>query len=79
MKDLLITPTPQQNELFHLTVRNFVNTASGHRRLLMVSSLSLAPEEIDKWVQGKDLPDDMTKRVHIIDFIWNHYCNCTCI
>lgn len=79
MNDDDIVHTPQANELFRLTIRNFVNTASGHRHVLMASYLSLAPEDIDKWVEGRDLPDDMPLRVHIMDFIWTHYCNCNCI
>ena len=73
-----VVPTPQQNELFHLTVRNFVNTAPSHRQVLIDSRLSLAGADIDKWAEGRELPDDMALRVHIMDFIWNHYCKCRC-
>ena len=73
-----ITPTPQQDELFHLTVRNFINTAKSHWQVLAKSHLALAHDEIDKWVQGQNLPTDMPRRVQIMDFIWTHYCNCKC-
>jgi hypothetical protein len=71
-------PTPQQNELFHLTVRNFVNTASSHRQVLVDCRLSLAGEDIDKWTEGQNLPASLARRGCIMDFIWNHYCNCRC-
>ncbi len=71
-------PTPQQNELFQLTVRNFVNTAPSHRQALIDCRLSLAGADIDKWTEGLDLPTDLARRVHIVDWIWNHYCTCKC-
>ncbi len=78
MEDEDITSTPQQNELFHLTVRNFVNDKSSHRQVLADSYLSPSLADIDKWVEGRGLLDDMPQRVHIMDFIWTHYCNCKC-
>ena len=71
-------PTSQQDELFNLTVRNFVNTAPSHRQVLAKSYLLLTLADIDKWTEGKDLPDDLPKRAHIMDFIWTHYCRCKC-
>ncbi len=73
-----IAPTSQQNKLFQLTIRNFVNDKSSHRQVLADSYLSPAFADIDKWVQDKELPDELPRRVHIMDFIWNHYCTCNC-
>lgn len=70
-------PTPQQNELFHLTVKNFVDTAKSHRRVLANSWLSLALADIDNWSKGENLPE-LSKRAGVMGFIWNHNCNCKC-
>ncbi|GEM_PF-3911310 len=71
-------PTSQQDELFRLVVRNFVNTAPNHWQVLVDSYLSPVLIDIDKWIEGKDLPAEMSKRIHIINFIWNHWSNCKC-
>ena len=72
-----ITPTLQQDELFHMIIRNFVNTALSHRQVLADSWLSLSFADVDKWVRGEDLPE-LSKRPRILDFIWTHYSNCKC-
>lgn len=71
-----INPTHQEDELFHLTVRNFVNSAPRHRRILAESRLLPTYIDIDKWVEGQGLPEDISRRVQVMDFIWTHYCHC---
>ena len=78
MDDFNITsPTPQQDNSFSLTISDFLNRAPNHRQVLADSRFSVAPGDIDGWVEKKDLPE-LSKRVNIMDFIWNHYCNCKC-
>lgn len=71
-------PTPAMDELFRISVAHFLEDKPSHRQVLIGCRLSLAGVDIDKWVQGQDLPADMPRRVHIMDWIWNHNCNCRC-
>lgn len=73
-----VVPTLQQDELFYLTVKNFVHKAPSHQQLLWRSYLSLTFSEILNWVENEELPFDGAKRVHVMDFIWNHNCHCKC-
>lgn len=71
-------PTPRQNYLFQITIKNFVDTAKSHRQVLIDRCFAINGKDIDKWVQGRELSGDMSQRIHIMDFIWTHYCNCKC-
>lgn len=77
MADEDFTPTPQQDDLFYLVVSNFLNKAASHHRVLADSRFSVTSIDMDKWVEKKDLPK-ISERTDIMDFIWNHYCNCKC-
>jgi len=77
LTDEIIVPTSAQDELFRMAVRNFVNSAPNHRKVLASSRFSPTIVDIDNWIDGKDLPE-LTMRSWMMDFIWNHYCNCTC-
>ncbi|HEY4474626.1 MAG TPA: hypothetical protein VJC06_01745 [Candidatus Paceibacterota bacterium] len=70
-------PTTAQEEQFRTAVRNFVKRAPNHRQVLADSRFSPAPENIDNWIGGKDLPE-LTWMSRIMDFIWSHRCNCSC-
>jgi len=70
-------PTTAQEELFRVSVNNFVNRASNHRKVLAGSRFSPAPEDIDKWIDSKDLPE-LIWMSRIMDFIWSHRCNFSC-
>lgn len=72
-----VTPTPQQDELFQLTISSFIKMAPSHRQILVDSRFSVALADINKWQKKEDLPE-LSKRSHLMDFIWTHYCDCKC-
>lgn len=68
----MVKVTPAQNELFRICVENFVKVKPRHYNLIA---------DFTESVLSKNRPDDLpglTLRVRIMNFIWNHNCNCKC-
>ncbi len=65
-------------ELFYITVTDFVAKASSHWTLLanlIADQFKLPPDTINHWLKGTDFPETEV-RMRIINFTINHYCYC---
>lgn len=70
-------PTPKQEELFLVSIRNFLAKSDKHPLLLANSHLNIPVESFNDWINAKNLPE-VAIRTRVIDFIWTHNCSCTC-
>ncbi|MDP3697849.1 MAG: hypothetical protein Q8R55_07650 [Candidatus Taylorbacteria bacterium] len=71
--------SPQDN-LFFISVRNFLNEKSEHRPWLiklMADRMPDVPADIDSWLAGKNFPP-IDIRMRIINVFINHKCACDC-
>lgn len=69
-------PTQKQDELFLLSIRNFVADSDKHPALLFDSYLHINASEFNDWLDGKNLPETGI-RVRVMDFIWTHHSYCS--
>ena len=72
--------TAEQDKLFLISIKNFVNEKLEHRSWLiklMTDRMPEIPADIDSWVAGRNFPQ-IQIRLRITGAIWNHNCNCKC-
>lgn len=72
-----VQPTREQDELFILHVKNFLEARPSHQRVLADAFL-LALPTVERWSRGRNLPDSLSLRVRVMGWIWNHNCKCEC-
>lgn len=65
--------TIDQDNLFRVSVENFVRAKPRHRYLLA----KFTDEMVMKW--GADKLPGLTLRARVLNFIWNHPCFCKCL
>ena len=71
-----VLPTQAMDDLFVLHVKNFLEAKQSHLKVLAKEVEASLPM-IEKWSRGKYLPP-LAVRPAIMDWIWNHNCDCKC-